>query len=135
MSWFHLIFGLAMFVIFVTTGKYMRVDFPDKEIIPQELRVLMRSRHIYILFSSLIHLALGIYLQMRPQIWRRVVQYSGSAILAFSSVLLVWAFIVETYQTQRFSDLSRNGIYASLWGIGMHLIGGLNVGRARPKNQ
>ena len=129
MSWFHLIFGLAMFFVFVTTGKYMRVDFPDKDLIPQELRVLMRSRHIYILFSSLIHLALGIYLQMRPQIWRRVVQYGGSAILAFSSVLLVWAFIVETYQTQRFSDFSRNGIYASLWGIGMHLIGGLKVGR------
>ena len=118
-----------MFVVFVTTGKYMRVDFPDKDVIPQELRVLMRSRHIYILFSSLIHLVLGIYLQMRSQIWRRIVQYSGSAILAFSSVLLVGAFIVETYQTQRFSDFSRNGIYASLWGIGLHLIGGLNIGR------
>jgi hypothetical protein len=128
-SWFHLIFGIAMFVVFVTTGKYMRVDFPDKDAIPQELRVLMRSRHIYILFSSLIHLALGVYFQLRPQIWRRVVQYGGSAVLVFSSLLLVWAFVVETYQTQQFSDFSRNGIYASLWGIGLHLIGGLNVSR------
>lgn len=135
MSWFHLIFGLAMFVAFVTTGKYMRVDFPDKDVIPQELRLLMRSRHIYILFSSLIHLALGIYMQLRPQIWRRVFQLGGSAVLVFSSVLLVWAFVVETYSLQHFSDLSRNGIYASLWGIGLHLVGGLNLSRSGPKGR
>lgn len=134
MSWFHLIFGLAMFIVFVTTGKYMRVDFPDKDVIPQELRLLMRSRHIYILFSSIIHLALGVYIHMRPQIWRRVFQLGGSAVLVFSSVLLVWAFVVETYQTQHFSDLSRNGIYASLWGIGLHLIGGLDLSRFGKKS-
>ena len=127
MSWFHLIFGFAMFIVFVTTGKYMRVDFPDKDIIPQDLRLLMRSRHIYILFSALIHLALGVYLTIRPQTWRRILQFGGSAVLVFSSAMLVWAFVVETYQTQQFSDLSRNGIFAALWGIGLHLIGGFSV--------
>ena len=127
MSWFHLIFGIAMFIVFVTTGKYMRVDFPDKDIIPQDLRLLMRSRHIYILFSALIHLALGVYLTIRPQTWRRILQFGGSAVLVFSSAMLVWAFVVETYQTQQFSDLSRNGIFAALWGIGLHLIGGFSV--------
>jgi hypothetical protein len=125
MAWFHLIFGLAMFIVFVTTGKFMRIDFPDKDTIPQELRLLMRSRHIYILFSALIHLALGTYLQLRPQAWRRVVQIGGSALLVISSGFLVWAFAVETYSLQHFSDLSRNGIYLSLAGIGLHLIGGL----------
>ena len=114
-----------MFVVFVTTGKYMRVDFPDKDIIPQDLRLLMRSRHIYILFSALIHLALGVYLQIRPQLWRKLVQYSGSVVLIASSVLLVCAWYVETYQTQHFSDLSRDGIYLSLVGIGLHIIGGI----------
>ena len=78
MWWFHLIFGIVVFIVFVTTGKYMRVDFPDKDIIPQDLRLLMRSRHIYILFSALIHLSLGAYLQIRPQKWRRAFQYFGS---------------------------------------------------------
>ena len=126
MSWFHLIFGLIVFVVFVTTGKFMRVDFPDKDIIPQDLRLLMRSRHIYILFSGLIHLALGAYLQMRPQTWRRVFQYFGSFLLVISSGLLLWAFIVETYQLAHFSNISRYGIYASLAGIGFHLIGGVS---------
>ena len=127
MSWFHLIFGIVMFVVFVTTGKFMRVDFPDKDAIPQELRLLMRSRHIYILFSALIHLALGVYLQLRPQLWRKVLQFGGSAVLVLSSGFLIWAFVVETYSYQHFSDLSRNGIYAALWGIGLHLIGGLTL--------
>ena len=127
MSWFHLIFGIAMFIVFVTTGKYMRVDFPDKDIIPQDLRLLMRSRHIYILFSAFIHLMLGVYMQIRPHIWRKLFQYGGSAVLIFSSILLVWAWYVETYQLQHFSNLSRNGIYLSLTGIGLHIIGGFRL--------
>ena len=131
MSYAHLIFGIIVFIVFVTTGKFMRVDFPDKDAIPQELRLLMRSRHIYILFSALIHLALGIYLQIRPQAWRQALQYFGSFVLVVSSGLLLWAFIVETYQLQHFSDISRYGIYTSLAGVGFHLIGGFGQNRER----
>lgn len=121
MSWFHLIFGLVMFVVFVTTGKFMRMDFPDKEAIPQELRLLMRSRHIYILFSALIHLVLGVYLRMSADSRIRLLQYTGSALLVVSSAFLVWAFVTETYSLQHFSNISSNGIYISLAGVAMHL--------------
>ena len=131
MRWTHLIFGIALFIVFVTTGKYMRVDFPDKDIIPQDLRLLMRSRHIYILFSALIHLALGVYMQIRPQAWQKALQYAGSLILTISSGLLIWAFIVETYQLQHFSNISRYGIYLSLAGVGFHLFGGIGQNRER----
>lgn len=103
----------------------MRADFPDKDAIPPEFRVLMRSRHIYILFSALVHLGLGVYLRLRPWVLQRALQISGSVVLVYSSVMLVWAFVVETYQLQHFSNLSRSGIYAALTGIGLHLIGGL----------
>jgi uncharacterized membrane protein len=125
MSYFHLIIGIITFIIFTITGNYMRADFPDKELIPQELRILMRSRHIYILFSALIHLALGVYLQISHKTWRKVLQIFGSVLLSFSTVLLIWGFISETYYLQHFSDVSRFGIYLSLAGIGFHLIGGL----------
>ena len=131
MKWFHIIFGLIVFGVFVTTGKFMRVDFPDKDMIPQDLRLLMRSRHIYILFNGLIHLALGVYLQMRPNAWQRAFQYFGSLLLVASSSFLLWAFIVETYQYQHFSDISRYGIYTSLAGVVAHLIGGLGQNRER----
>ena len=131
MKWFHLILGLALFVVFTITGSYMRADFPDKEVISQELRLLMRSRHIYILFNALIHIALGIYLQMRPRMWRRLTQYGGSLALTAASVFLVLAWRIETYELQHFSDLSREGIYLSLAGIVLHLIGGVGQNRER----
>jgi hypothetical protein len=122
MAWFHLIFGIVMFVVFVTTGKFMRVDFPDKDAIPQELRILMRSRHIYILFSALIHLSIAAYYKVRTQTAAKILQYAGSFFLTAASVLLVWAFVWETYSVQHFSDLSRNGIYFSLAGVALHLL-------------
>lgn len=123
----HLIFGILLFVVFTITGRYMRVDFPDKEAIDQSLRLLMRSRHIYILFSSLIHIALGLYLTLSPRFWQKCVQIGGSLVLFISSFVIVWAWCVETYQTGQFSDLSRDGIYLSLAGVVLHLIGGFRI--------
>lgn len=122
MSYAHLIFGIILFVVFLVTGKFMRVDFPDKDIIPQDLRLLMRSRHIYILFSSLIHILLGLYLQMHQKFWRKSLQIFGSVLLFAASLLLIWAFIFETYTTKQFSDISRYGLYASLAGTIFHLL-------------
>lgn len=124
MAYLHLIFGVLLFIVFAVTGRFMRWDFPDKEIIPPELRILMRSRHIYILFSALIHLALGIYLQISQTAWRKVLQMFGSILLISASGLLIWGFISETYHTKTFSDISRFGIYLSLAGVAFHLIGG-----------
>lgn len=135
MSWFHLIFGLLLFTVFTITGRYMRSDFPDKTEIDQTLRVLMRSRHIYILLSSLIHIGLGVYVQVRPQIARKVLQAVGSALLVTASLLLVYAFVVETYELQNYSNYSRWGLYLSLAGIGLHLIGGLELPGPRCRDQ
>lgn len=120
----HLILGIVLFVVFLTTGQFMRANFPDKEIIPQELRLLMRSRHIYILFCSFLHILLGVYLQLNAGGWRRWVQLTGSFLLIVSGGLLTWAFITETYTFAHFSEISRFGIYTSLAGVGLHLIGG-----------
>lgn len=125
MAWFHLIFGIVMFFVFTTTGHYMYADFPDKEVISPEMRILMRSRHIYILFNALIHISLGVYFRFGVVKWRKVVQIIGSITLVASSGLLLWAFITETYQYQQFSEISRFGIYTSLAGVILHLIGGL----------
>jgi hypothetical protein len=129
MNWVHLIFGLVLFLVFIMSGTFMRADYPDKDAIPQELRLLMRSRHIYILFSSLIHLALGAYLQLGSKTGPRILQFAGSVMLIFSSFILISAFGVESYSLQRFSDISRYGIYASLGGVVLHVLGGIAIRR------
>ncbi|MEJ7622452.1 MAG: hypothetical protein WKF34_00515 [Pyrinomonadaceae bacterium] len=125
----HFIFGVLLFIVFAITGRYMRVDFPDKEIIPQDLRLLMRSRHIYILFSALIHLMIGVYMVLRPRLLQKAIQITGSAVLGISSVVLVWAWYAETYQTGQFSNVSREGIYLSLTAVVLHMIGGFELDR------
>ena len=122
MARLHFIFGLLLFIVFLITGQYMRADFPDKGAIDKSLRLLMRSRHIYILFSALIHVGLGLYFAARSEAWRKSAQYAGSLVLIASSVLLVTAFIQETYFFAAFSELSRYGIYSSLAGIALHVV-------------
>jgi len=131
MSYFHLIFGVLLFAVFTISGRYMRADFPDKTEIDQTLRILMRSRHIYILLSSLIHMSLGVYLQLRPQLIRKVIQIIGSTVLVISSLMLCWAFVLETYYLQGYSSYSRNGLYLTLAGVILHIIGGLNLPDSR----
>jgi hypothetical protein len=120
-----MIVGALLFIAFLVTGRLMRQDFPDKEIIDQEFRMLMRSRHIYILFASLINLSLGLYFAWGTQKLTRAFQIAGSAVLTGSGALLVWAFFAETYFTHHFSDMSRRGIYLALAGVGVHVIAAL----------
>lgn len=127
MSYLHLIFGILLFIIFLVTGKFMRVDFPDKDIIPQDLRLLMRSRHIYILLSSLIHICLGVYLKIHAETWRKCLQIFASILLISGSILFVWAFIYETYNLQKFSEISRFALYLTLGGVIFHLFGGFRL--------
>lgn len=127
MSYLHLIFGILVFIVFLVTGKFMRVDFPDKDLIPQDLRLLMRSRHIYILLSSLIHICLGVYLQIHKEKWRKFLQIFASVLLISGSILFVWAFIYETYNLQKFSEISRFALYLTLGGVIFHLFGGFRL--------
>lgn len=123
MSYAHLIFGITIFVAFLITGQFMRSDFPDKEIISQEFRLLMRSRHIYILFSALIHISIGIYFELHEKSWLKYLQFFGSVLLFVSTGFLIWGFVAETYYYKHFSDISRFGIYSSLGGVFFHLLG------------
>jgi di/tricarboxylate transporter len=119
----HLIFGIIFLIIFLITGRFMRLDFPDKDLIPQDFRLLMRSRHIYILLSSFIHISIGLYLQIQPQTWRKYLQIIGSVLLLTGTILLISAFFYETYTTKTFTDISRFGLYSTLGGIILHFFG------------
>lgn len=122
MNLLHVILGIAVFIIFLITGQFMDAYFPDKDAMSSDLRLLARSRHIYILFSALIHLSLGVYLRMHPQRWRKILQFAGSFFLTLGSVLLIWAFTTEVFQTRQFSDLSRYGVIISAIGVLLHAI-------------
>src|SRR4051794_21907562 len=103
----HLAIGIILFLLFIITGRLMRIDFPDKGEIAQDFRLLMRSRHIYILLSGLLHLLLGLYFRWKPDWNARIVQFLASCVLIGSSSMFIAAFFLETYTYQHFSDVSR----------------------------
>jgi len=107
--------------------EFLRVhDMPDG------LRILYRSRHIYILMSALVHLALGIYLVVKPALWQRVLQWLGSAALIASSLVLLIAFFYDTKRGDLAVPWSFQGVFALAYGTLFHVFSGLgrkNVAR------
>jgi len=89
------------------------------------VRLMYRSRHIYILEAGLVHLMLGIYWQS-PGGWRRSVQTGGSVLLAAAVPLLIAAFFVEPLQALADgTKWSHFGLYSLFGGAMLHAICGI----------
>jgi len=84
-----------------------------------------RSRHIYILLCALINLGLGIYVVLSKQVWRKILQISGSGFILTASILFVTAFFLETRQLDWKSNFARYGIYIVTAGVIFHFIANL----------
>lgn len=87
-------------------------------------RILFRSRHIYILFASLVNLVIGIYFIYWQVRWRKRLQIIGSGLIAICSVSLVAAFFHETSNRIFDTPFSRFGVILLALGVGLHLISG-----------
>src|SRR6185369_7547627 len=99
MKRFHLIFGLVLLVVFLLTGQYMDRFHDHLRNMPDGPRMLYRTRHIFILFSGLLHLGLGAYFRYRSDAGRRLLQALGSVLVTIASVLFIIAFFYEPHLT------------------------------------
>jgi hypothetical protein len=119
----HLNAGIATVVIFLITGQFMRHHTPPIDTLADSVRLLHRSRHIYILAAGLVNLMLGIYLRLQPRGWRNLLQRIGSAFLVVSPALLVAAFAIEPeagFRTEM--PWSSLGLYALFAGCSLHFL-------------
>ena len=91
----HLIVGLLGVLVFLLTGQVMGHHHPRMTELSAEDRMMYVSRHIYLLGAALVNTALGLYLQMQPAGWRRVLQSLGSLLILLSPISLVAAFLTE----------------------------------------
>ncbi len=117
----HLWVGLLTVLAFIGTGQYMAHHQPPVVELSNDMRLMLRSRHIYILGSGLVNLMLGLYLVREPG-WRGMVQSIGSGLVAVAPVLLVLAFATEPEQGFR-ANLPRSafGMFALFGGCMLHL--------------
>jgi len=116
----HLAIGLILLVIFPLTGAYMRYRIPDLMEQSDRFRFSMRANHVYILFSGLIHLLLGVYLRPLATKWGKRLQTVAGALLIQASGMLVVGFFFEPK-----SGLDRPvtliAVVMSLVGVLLHL--------------
>lgn len=91
----HLAFGLAVVVVFLYTGFYMQTNFPALYRDNEAIRYMYRAGHIYILFSGLLNIIIGIYLLPGSGQWKANLQGIGSFLLLVGPLLLIFAFFYE----------------------------------------
>lgn len=127
MKRFHLILGFLLLAVFLLTGQYMDRFYDHLRGMPDGPRMLYRSRHIYILFSALLHLAIGNYFTYRLDTLRRTLQLLGSLLVTIASVLFITAFFHEPQLTNLYTPISRKGIFLTVGGVVLHLFASLGA--------
>jgi hypothetical protein len=113
--------GVAGVVGFLATGQYMDRVHDHLRGMSDARRLLFRSTHIYLLFGSLVNLALGLYL--RPALgWRRWVRAVGSALVLATPFLAAVGFFTEPWLSDLERPYSRPAVYGCFAGMLLHLI-------------
>src|SRR6186997_2050513 len=116
----HLIFGLLLVFVFLLTGQYM--EYVHNRTLTDGVRVLYRSRHIYLLLNALINITLGLYVQYAPSGWRRSLQIIGSVLIIIAPGFLLAGFFYEPPRGANHTLIAPYGIFATAIGILLHLV-------------
>lgn len=121
---FHQIFGLLLIIAFLLTGQYMDIYLNHLIGVEDGVRMLYRTRHIFILLAGLLNLGLGAYFTYRQEMWRKLLQVSGSGLIILASFLFIIAFFYEPTLTGLYTPLSHWGTYTIFAGTLLHLLSG-----------
>jgi len=106
----HRVVGIIGIVIFLLTGVYMRLHVPAMPDLDDASRLLLRSRHIYLLLASLVNLTTGVNYRVATGRFRRWIQAAGSVLLLAAPLLLLLAFFIEPQQVLLDRKLAARGI-------------------------
>ena len=93
--------------------------------VPDGIRLLYRTRHIFILLSGLTNLGIAAYFTYRDEFWRRALQMVGSGLTFLSSSLFIVAFFYEPGLGNLRTPLSHWGTYSIVAGVVLHALSGL----------
>jgi len=118
----HQAVGVMGLIIFLLTGQYLRRRYPNIDEMADSVRMLLRSRHLYIMLAGALNLGIGLYFTPRPPGWRKAVHLIGSVLILIAPVLLITAFFTEPQFGIRQTPWSHYGLYAIFGGVVLHLI-------------
>ena len=119
---FHLACGTLGLVLFLLSGQYMDRFHAHLVGMADGPRLLFRSSHIYLLWSSLLNVLLGCYLApVLGRIWRYT-QAAASIAVMLGPFLLVASFLVESSATDMARPIARAAIYFAFGGTIAHAV-------------
>jgi hypothetical protein len=118
----HLLVGLIFVAVFLLTGQYMDRYLGHLQTTPDTQRMLYRSTHIYLLWSALLNLTLGLYLRLSSVKSCRTAQRMGSVMVLAGPFLLTLAFFHEPSLSGLLRPLSRPAIYSAFAGLLLHAL-------------
>ncbi|MES1196318.1 MAG: hypothetical protein ABUL58_05175 [Steroidobacter sp.] len=113
----HRWLGLAAVLVFFSTGIVMRLHHLDQLSDDSGLRMLFRSRHIYMLFSGLLNIAVGLRYLIPATGRGSRIGVAGSVLLMLSPCLCAAAFYTEPLTSQHWGSFSRFGVYMAAAGM------------------
>ena len=127
----HFFIGLAFLILFLCTGIHMYFGFPELYGESEEIRMMYRSMHIYILMLSLINLMAANYLSFEKCENKRVIKIAASSLILVAPFLFFIGFIFEPPSYLIVRPYSFWGVIALLVGVMVHSV--LNFKKIKQK--
>jgi hypothetical protein len=117
----HLAVGVAGLVAFVLSGQYMYWVWNHLDDMADAPRLFYRSSHLYLMWTSALNVALGLFLvqPMNPALRR--MQLGASLAIVVGPVLLGASFVLESYEGGIDRQLARWGNVLAFAGISAQL--------------
>jgi hypothetical protein len=116
----HLAVGLVGVLVFAGTGQYMRVVHAGLYGMADGPRLFFRSAHIYLLWASLLNLALGCYLERLRRGALSRLQLVGSVAILAGPPLLCLSFFSAQYNPSLSRPMGQVAIFLSFAGALLH---------------
>jgi hypothetical protein len=116
----HRILGLLGILVFILSGQYMHWFLQHLSGMPDGPRLLHRTAHIYLAWSSLLNLLLGCYGQFAKGLAARTAQALASLGLMASLPLLALSFLFESNAADLTRPIAAMAVYLSAAGVLVH---------------
>lgn len=119
----YLTTGFALLLFFVWTGRYLRTTYPDKSQMELGFRVMLRSRHIFLLLMSFVQLGIGVYIRPAFAKILQYVQYVATLLLLIADALFIYSFFYEVdVTTIPQTPFMHQATYISLFAMVLHAL-------------
>lgn len=118
----HIVVGSLTLLMFLITGVFMKINFPEIYSSTEIIRYQFRANHIYILMSGLLNLVAGLYIRPDYKHWRKFFSGLSTAAIILSSIILVIAFFVEPIKASAIRPLTFSGIALIVFGVLMMFV-------------